>query len=401
MQQNDKNTSLKPHGFNALILAAGTATRFGGARPKQYELLHGKPVLRHSLDTFLECTGLLNLKVVIHPDHEMFYREAVHGLNLPSPVIGGKSRKESCLNGLISYAHLSSEDPILVHDAARPFVTARDILNVVETLQAHSSVTLGVPICDTLRRAGIDNVLEAHIDRASAWAIQTPQGFRFGPLLAAHKTFANRDDFTDDCSVIEAAGVKTTIIPGNRHNIKITWPEDLTERETPMIQNRIPLIGQGFDVHAFAEEQADTIRLGGIDVPCMRRLAAHSDGDVALHALTDALLGAIGEGDIGQHFPPSDMLWKDKDSTHFLLVALELMRKASCVLYNVDLTIICESPKIGPVREKMRTRIANLLELDEIYVNIKATTTEKLGFTGRGEGIAAQAVVSLGKAIHA
>ncbi len=355
--------------------------------PKQYQDLCGQPVICHAIKNFLKHSSLAGLHVVIDPAHQSFYEEATRDLDLPPPIHGGTTRMESCYNGL-NAINLNNDDLILIHDAARPLVTLDDINCVLDALNTHTSVSLGMPVSETLRRSNDQNILHENIDRTNIWALQTPQGFHYQDLKAAHEQANGRNDFTDDCSIMEANGHTTYIVKGGRHNIKVTWQNDIQECANYMNTSSTQLIGQGFDVHAFGNEGVKTIRLGGIDVPYTRNLTAHSDGDVVLHALTDAMLGAIAAGDIGQHFPPSDMQWKDKDSTFFLNEACRMIAEKNCTINNVDVTIMCEAPKIGPVRDEMQSKIAGLLSLPLHRVNVKATTTEKLGFTGRGEGIA-------------
>jgi 2-C-methyl-D-erythritol 4-phosphate cytidylyltransferase / 2-C-methyl-D-erythritol 2,4-cyclodiphosphate synthase len=380
--------------FTALILAGGHGSRMNTDIPKQYQILCGQTVIHHAIKTFLAHPSLIGIRVVIDPTHLSLYEDAVRDLHLPVPIYGGKTRMESCYNGLKAL-NLNQDELILIHDAARPLVSIEDIDNVLEALTNQRSVSLGVPISETLRRSNDENILHESIDRTNIWALQTPQGFHYQDLKTAHEKTKNHDGFTDDCSVMEAAGHQTYIVKGGRHNIKITWQNDIQECANYMNTSSTQLIGQGFDVHAFGDEGVKTIRLGGIDIPYIRKLTAHSDGDVVLHALTDALLGAIAAGDIGQHFPPSDMQWKDKDSTFFLNEACRMIAEKNCTINNVDVTIMCEAPKIGPVRDEMQSKIAELLSLPLHRVNVKATTTEKLGFTGRGEGIAVQVTTLL------
>lgn len=379
--------------FTVLILAAGSGNRFGGCLPKQYERLNGKAVLRHAIEAYLSHPAISELYVAIQQDHQTLYQDAVHDLNLPPPITGGCSRKESCYKALKYINQVNHQKLILVHDAARPFLCHKDIDNLLTALQTYPSVTLGKPVPETLRRVSESQTLTDSIDRTGVWSLQTPQGFHFKTLLSAHETHRDNDTFTDDCGVMEADGHTTYIFKRSSPNIKITWPEDLEEAEKIMAQQHMTVVGQGFDVHAFGPERVETIRLGGIDVPHDRCLTAHSDGDVVLHALTDAVLGAIGAGDIGLHFPPSDETWKDKDSGYFLDVAVGMLKEKSGHINNADITLICERPKLTPVREKMSAKVAEILGIPLSRVNIKATTTEKLGFTGREEGIACQAVI--------
>lgn len=382
--------------FAAIIVAAGSGQRFGGDIPKQYARLHGKTVLRHTLEIFLSCPGLRDVRVVIDPAHQSLYDEAVQGLSLPSPVHGGKERKDSVRNALASLTHLSPETPVLIHDAARPCIKTELIARVVDTLQKQPAVTLATPVSDTLRK-GDRGVLDDTINRTGVWALQTPQGFHYGLISKAHEAARHLQDVTDDTGVVSVYGQDVHIVEGSRQNIKITTQEDLAiasallAPQTPMI-TRTAL---GYDVHALAPGNG-TIRLGGIDIPHEKSLVGHSDADVVLHAVTDALLGTIAAGDIGTHFPPSDNSFKGMDSAVFLIKASDLVKEKSGKLIHVDITILGERPKISPYRDAMRVRIAEILSLPVDSVAIKATTTEKLGFTGREEGLVAQAVVTVG-----
>lgn len=384
---------LKNQFFSVLLLGAGFGSRFGQDLPKQFQQLSGKPVIRYAIEVFLSHPKCNAVHAVINSAHHELYHDALHDLNLPSPIIGGESRKQSCYNGLKEIAKGEPPKIILVHDAARPFISHKDIDNLLQELEVSNSVSLGKPIVETIRRSDTQNYLTEKIDRTNCWALQTPQGFHFDQLLEAHEAFKENDAFTDDCGVMEAHGHKTKVIKRKSPNIKITWADDLEEAERIMSEKKITVTGHGFDVHAFGDVDVENIKLGGIDVPYHRNLKAHSDGDVVLHALTDAILGAIGEGDIGLHFPPSDNQWKNKDSRFFLEEASKMLLQKGGDINNVDITLICEKPKLKDMREPMRDSIASLLSLNPRQVNVKATTTEKLGFTGRGEGIACQATI--------
>ncbi|HNQ92412.1 MAG TPA: bifunctional 2-C-methyl-D-erythritol 4-phosphate cytidylyltransferase/2-C-methyl-D-erythritol 2,4-cyclodiphosphate synthase [Alphaproteobacteria bacterium] len=380
--------------FSVIIVAAGTASRFGADIPKQYLSIGGKSVLSHTIAAFRTCKGLKHIQVVIHPDHLDLYHAATKDLNLPLPITGGKDRQESVYNAL-DFLNLDEDDIILVHDAARPCVRPEDIEHVVTALITHRAATLAAPISETIRRKA-DEILGETIDRDTLLSIQTPQGFYFGDLKSAHEKFKGQS-FTDDTSLVAANGVTSSYVIGPKTNIKITTPEDLEMASYILSKaNPAPIIktGMGFDVHAFGDP-AEHIRIGGIDIPYTHKLAGHSDADVALHAITDALYGTIADGDIGSHFPPSDPAHKGKDSTIFLQEALHSVTSQGGVVNHVDVTIICEAPKIGPHRDTMRERIASIMSLPLSRVAVKATTTEKLGFTGRGEGIAVQVVVTI------
>jgi 2-C-methyl-D-erythritol 4-phosphate cytidylyltransferase / 2-C-methyl-D-erythritol 2,4-cyclodiphosphate synthase len=388
MEISASNSS--PPSFHALIAAAGSSARLGGDMPKQYRKIKGNTVLRHTLETFLSCPGLQEIRVVIDAAHEALYRESIAGLTLPAPIIGGETRNISVSNGLKSLSGAKKDDFILIHDAARPFIRRQEILAVAGALKAVRAATLAVPVSDTLRRDDGE-----YVDRGGLWAIQTPQGFHYGLIREAHEQ-AKSKNATDDTALVAALGEDVKFVEGSRRNFKITTPADWDMAQQMMESGiLIPRTGFGFDVHAFDAHREGPVRLCGIDVPHGHALAGHSDADVGLHALTDALLGAIASGDIGQHFPPSDPQWRGADSALFLKHAVALIAERGGKIANVDITIICEAPKIGPHREAMQKRVAEICGLSPNQVGIKATTTEGLGFTGRGEGIAAQAVATV------
>jgi 2-C-methyl-D-erythritol 4-phosphate cytidylyltransferase/2-C-methyl-D-erythritol 2,4-cyclodiphosphate synthase len=377
----------------ALIVAAGRGSRFGGPLPKQYALLAGRPVLRHTLDAFRNTDGINQLRVVIGPGDERHYEAAAAGLGLPAPVLGGVSRQQSVLNGLEVLA-TGPPDFVAIHDAARPFVKPADIAACIEAAAApgtHGAV-LGVPLADTVKRVESGAIRET-VPRANLWRAQTPQVFRFAALLEAHRAVASLGSIeasalTDDAAVAERAGLRVVMVPGSEDNAKITIEDDL--RRASVMETRT---GLGFDVHSFGPGNA--VMLGGVAIPHAHALAGHSDADVALHALTDAVLGAMGAGDIGQHFPPSDPQWRGASSDRFLRHAVDLLGKRGGRIVHLDLTLICEAPRIGPHREAMVASIARIAGIDGSRVSVKATTTEGLGFTGRREGIAAQAVATV------
>jgi 2-C-methyl-D-erythritol 4-phosphate cytidylyltransferase/2-C-methyl-D-erythritol 2,4-cyclodiphosphate synthase len=377
----------------ALIVAAGRGSRFGGPLPKQYALLDGTPVLRRTLLAFRGVPGITGLRVVIAPGDDAPYGEATAGLDLPPPVAGGGSRQQSVLNGLEA---LSADPPDLVaiHDAARPFVRADDIAACLSAVAAPGidGAVLGVPLADTLKRVGDGSAITETVPRRDLWRAQTPQVFRFAELLAAHRAAASLGAaevtaLTDDAAVAERAGLKVVMVAGSEDNRKITTADDL---HSAAMETRTAF---GFDVHGFSAGNA--VMLGGIAIPHSQALTGHSDADVALHALTDAVLGTISAGDIGKHFPPSDPQWRGASSDRFLRHAVELVAARQGRIVHLDLTIVCEAPKVGPHRDAMARSIATIAGITADRVSVKATTTEGLGFTGRREGIAAQAVATV------
>ncbi len=377
-----------------LIVAAGAGVRAGGELPKQYQQLAGKMLLRHTINAFLNHPHITNCLVVMNPDDRPLYDHAVAGLNLHEPAHGGASRSKSVLNGLKALdAMMPKPDYVLVHDAARPFVSGQTIDNVIDCLEAGTDGALpALVISDTVKRIQDSSIIAETIDRTGLYSAQTPQGFPLSALLAANAQVEG--DFTDDASIAEAAGMKVQIVPGDIDNFKITRAEDFIRAERYIMQRLVDIrVGQGFDVHRFTS--GDHIWLGGVKIAHDQSLMGHSDADVALHALTDALLGAMALGDIGDHFPPSDDEWAGASSDRFVRFAGDKIRDVGGLIANVDVTIICEAPKISPYKAEMMERIAQVLQIDLSRVSVKATTTEKLGFTGRGEGIAAQATATI------
>jgi len=377
-------------GCIALIVAAGRGTRFGGEVPKQYRRLGGFPVLRHSVSTFLRHPKIDHLRVVIHRDDRGLHDEAVEGLRVEAPINGGVTRQDSVRLGLESLETLSPET-VLIHDAARPFIDAGTIGRTVECLASSEGAVVAIPVVDTLKRTE-DGRVGSTVDRAGLFRAQTPQGFRYQPILAAHRA-AIGHALTDDAAVAEAAGFAVSLVEGSEANFKITTEDDLVRAERQLAGSGTIRVGSGFDVHAFGV--GDHVWLAGVKVDHTRGLLGHSDADVGLHALTDALLGAIGAGDIGNHFPDSDERWRGASSDRFLAHAGDLVTGRGGAVLHVDLTLICEAPKIGPYRAAMVGRVAEILGLPAACVSVKATTTEGLGFTGRGEGIAGQAVATV------
>ncbi len=377
-------------GFHVLIPAAGNGARTGLSIPKQYKKIGGKMILRHTIEKFIQIQGIKSLRVIIDPHHQDLYLEAVHGLSLAPPVMGSKTRKQSVYNGLSSFSHAEHDDLILIHDAARPMVRVSAIKNLLAMMKDCMAATLAAPIADTL----VDKNYN-HFDRDVIRAVQTPQAFRLGILKQAHEKFRDDEGFTDDAGLVAAMGETVMLVQGSHENFKITTPEDLLMAErllAPVYETRT---GFGYDIHAFDDVPADKIRLGGIDIPHTRKLRGHSDADVVLHALTDALLGTIGDGDIGQIFPPSDQQWKNADSKIFVIEAVRRVHEKGGRIIHVDLSLVAEEPKIGPYREQIQKHVASILDITPSRVGLKATTNEGLGAIGRGEGICAQAVASV------
>ncbi|QYE34220.1 bifunctional 2-C-methyl-D-erythritol 4-phosphate cytidylyltransferase/2-C-methyl-D-erythritol 2,4-cyclodiphosphate synthase [Polymorphobacter sp. PAMC 29334] len=368
---------------HALIVAGGRGVRAGDGVPKQYRAVGGKPVLRHSLETFLAHPGIAGVQVVIHPDDRALYDAATEGLALPAPIDGGATRQASVLAGLeaVDASH------VLIHDAARPFVTPGMIDRVIAALGSSGGATPALPVVDSLRTG--DTHVEGEVSRDRLHRVQTPQGFALAPLLAAHRIADPA--VTDDVAVAVAAGMTVALVAGDESAFKLTTADDFVRAEWMLAPLMISRTAMGYDVHRFGP--GDHVWLCGVRVAHDFGLIGHSDADVGLHALTDALLGCIGAGDIGTHFPPSDERWRGASSDRFLAHACSLVAAKGGVIDHLDLTIISERPKVGPHRVAFATRIAEITGCAS--VSIKATTTEGLGFTGRGEGIAAQGVASI------
>jgi 2-C-methyl-D-erythritol 4-phosphate cytidylyltransferase/2-C-methyl-D-erythritol 2,4-cyclodiphosphate synthase len=376
--------------LHAVIVAAGRGSRFGGPLPKQYAALRGVPVLRETVSAFLRYRHPIEVRVVIHPDDRDLYEAAVAGLPIGAPVHGGATRQESVRCGLEAL-DAAADDIVLIHDAARPLLDPAILDRTLTALDDTDAALVAIPVRDTIKR-GEAGAVAATVDREGLWRAQTPQAFRYGRILAAHRAAAGLD-LTDDAAVAERAGMRVALVTGSEDNFKITTADDLARAERLSSQAWEFRTGQGFDVHQLVE--GDHVWINGIRIPHTHKLLGHSDADVGLHALTDAILGAIGAGDIGNHFPPSDERWRGADSSRFLAHAGELVKEQGGRITHCDVTVICERPKIGPHRQAMVARIAEILGLDAHRVSVKATTTEELGFTGRREGIAAQAVATV------
>ena len=370
-------------------MAAGSGSRFGADRPKQFLLLAGKPVLRHAAEALLRDGGVDALLPVCARDAMAEVSDMLAGLPCLPAAAGGASRQDSVRAGLEA---LAADPPaiVLVHDGARPVVPPGTVPALLAALAAQPGAIPAQPVTDTLKR-GAAGLIEETVPRAGLFRAQTPQAFAYAPLLAAHR--AATAEATDDAQLLERAGLAVALVAGHESNIKITWPEDLARMEAAMSTPMIPRIGTGFDVHRLVEGRP--MVLCGVTIPGPLGLDGHSDADVGIHALCDAIYGALAEGDIGRWFPPSDNQYKDADSARFLVHAAGRIAARGGVLANADVTLICERPKITPHATAMRERLAGLLGVPVDRISVKATTTERLGFPGRGEGIAAQAAVSV------
>lgn len=385
-----------------LVVAAGRGSRAGAGGPKQYRELGGKQVLTRTLEALLRAAPDARALTVIHADDRDLYDAAIAPLSkdlrekLLPPTIGGATRQESVCNGLDTLASVcAADDLVLIHDAARPFVSAALIERAKEAARKGAGIP-GLAVTDTIKQIAGDARIIATPERATLRAVQTPQAFRFGLIHKAHLA-ARADgagDLTDDAAVAEWAGHCVFVFPGEAENGKLTTLEDFVRAEAKLL-NDLPDIrtGMGFDVHALGE--GDHVWLGGVKIPHTQALIGHSDADVLLHAITDAVLGAIADGDIGAHFPPSDEKWRGASSDRFLAHAVALVSARGGRVAHIDATLICERPKVGPHREAIRARIAEIMDLPLDRVAVKATTSEQLGFTGRQEGIAAQALATV------
>jgi 2-C-methyl-D-erythritol 4-phosphate cytidylyltransferase / 2-C-methyl-D-erythritol 2,4-cyclodiphosphate synthase len=370
----------------ALIVAAGKGERLGGDLPKQYRSIGGKPVLRWAVEAMASHPSIDRVRVVIGPGQDDLAKDSIGDIPVGALIVGGAERSDSVLNGLQAIG----EGTVLVHDAARPFCPPAVIDRLLDALEGSDGAVPVLPVSDTLASGG--STLDAPIDRKGLFRVQTPQAFHVEDLIYAYEE-AGRAPATDESTIMLAAGLKVATVEGDPMLEKLTTQADWDRAGAILASRLVPRTGMGFDVHAFAGE--GPIMLGGIAVPHSRGLAGHSDADVALHAITDALLGAAGLGDIGEHFPPSDPQWKGAASDLFLRHAAELVRERGGIIDHVDVTIIAEEPKVGPHRSAIRQRIAEIMGVALDQVSVKATTTEGLGFTGRREGMAAQAVASI------
>ena len=377
--------------FAAIVVAAGSGTRAGGA--KQWRILGGRPVVRWSVEALL-AAGAEDVVVVISPGTEAEAGAALAGLSGWRLAAGGITRADSVRNGLAALGG-SDDRPVLIHDAARPLLGAGVIRRVIEALDGADGALPALPVADSLRRA-TDGVVSGLVERDSLWRAQTPQAFRRRTIVDAYAVWPANEAAADEAAVVERAGGRVRIVEGDARLMKLTYPEDFAMAEALVPrQIRVGQIrtGMGFDAHRWGP--GTSVWLCGVEIPHDQTLIGHSDADAGLHALTDAILGAMGDGDIGDHFPPTDPQWKGASSDRFLVHAVERLAARGGRLVNVDVTLICEQPKVKPHRQAMRERLADLLSLPLDAVSVKATTTEAMGFTGRGEGLAAQAIATI------
>ncbi|MBA4757129.1 bifunctional 2-C-methyl-D-erythritol 4-phosphate cytidylyltransferase/2-C-methyl-D-erythritol 2,4-cyclodiphosphate synthase [Sphingosinicella sp.] len=377
----------EPRRVAAIVVAAGRGSRAGEGAPKQYRVLAGQPVLRRSLAALAGHPRVSHVVAVIHPEDTAAFSEAAQGLGA-LPVRGGETRQDSVRRGLEALADFAP-DLVLIHDAARPLLMHDVIDRLLDALAENDGAVPALPVVDSLRTG--ETHADGEVDRSRLKRVQTPQAFRYAAIRAAHATAA--PDATDDVAVALAAGLSVAFVEGDERLAKLTYPTDFARAEALLGAGLVTRVGQGFDVHRFGP--GDHVWLCGVKLPHDHGLIGHSDADVGLHALTDALLGAAAMGDIGDHFPPSDPKWRGAPSDQFLVHARDLILARGGIIDHVDVTLICETPKVAPHRDAMRRRVAALLRLSVEGVSIKATTTEKLGFTGRKEGIAAQATASI------
>ena len=384
-----------------VIVAAGRGERLGDALPKQYRPMGGRPMLCATIEALARAHSFCVTTVVIHANARAHYETVVAALDpayaatLSPPAIGGATRQQSVLAGLEAQVEAAPEI-VLIHDGARPFPSSALVQRAIAAAQDHGAAAPGTPVIDTIKQVDARSIIVVSLDRSVLRAMQTPQSFRYALIVDAHRraAAAGVSDLTDDAAVAQWAGQRVFLFEGDVENVKITTLEDLRAAQARLFDWAADIrVGQGFDVHAFAD--GDHVWLGGVKIAHDRGLSGHSDADVALHAITDALLGAIGDGDIGAHFPPGDPQWRGANSAIFLTDAARRVRALGGIIANVDATLICEAPKIGPHRDAMRARIGEILGIEVGRVAVKATTSERLGFTGRREGIACMASATL------
>lgn len=392
--------------FDALIVAAGSGKRMGKTQiPKQYLQLCDKPIICHSLEKFLTHPKCKSVTIVINENDKNIYNQLVKerykSNKLRKEVIGGKERYISVFNGLINISKSKNSDIILIHDAARPFIKHSLIDKILKELCKNRAATLATKVNDTLNKSK-NNQYGSNVARENIYSIQTPQAFFLNDIIKAHQLVKDKTSYTDDASLAQKYGINISLVPSSIENIKITNQHDMEFAKKIASNNKGNHMNYktktalGFDVHTFDNDtKSDYVTLCGIKIPHIKKLKGHSDADVSMHAITDALYGSISAGDIGTHFPPTNPEFKNMNSSVFLKHANNLLKNYGAIINHIDLTIICEEPKISPHTTKMREKISNLLEIDIENISIKATTTEKLGFTGRKEGIAAQAIATI------
>jgi 2-C-methyl-D-erythritol 4-phosphate cytidylyltransferase/2-C-methyl-D-erythritol 2,4-cyclodiphosphate synthase len=381
----------KPERTAAILVAAGRGLRAGSGGPKQYRSIGGLTVIFRAMEPFCRHPQVFAVQPVLHPDDNAMFKDAVSELRHESPAKGGATRQASVLAGLEALAS-QNPDVVLIHDAARPFVSAALISRAIDAAGRTGAAIPAIPVADTIKLIDGSGNVEATPERARLRIAQTPQAFRFDVILDAHRRAARegRGDFTDDAALAEWAGLTVATFEGDPANMKLTTPEDFVREEARLGAMLGDVrTGNGYDVHAFGD--GDHVMICGVRVPHTKGFLAHSDGDVGLHALVDAILGALADGDIGSHFPPSDPKWKAAASDQFLKYAVDRVTARGGRIAHLDVTLICERPKVGPHRDAMRARVAEIAGLSLSRVAVKATTSERLGFTGREEGIAAVA----------
>ncbi len=379
----------------AVIVAGGRGHRAGGDLPKQYRELAGEPVIRPALAAFLTHPQIAAVQPVIHPDDEKLFSTTTAGLQPLPPVHGGVTRQASVRAGLEALGDIAP-DIVLIHDAARPFLTGDLITRAIGAGQEHRAAVPAIGVADTVKKVDEQDMVTETLERGRLRMVQTPQVFAFGLIVEAHRraAAAGLEDFSDDAALAEWAGHRVNVFAGEIANVKLTTDDDFLRAEALRIAALADVrTGSGFDVHAFAD--GDHVMLGGVHIPHSRGLTGHSDADVALHALVDAILGALADGDIGAHFPPSDPQWRGAASERFLAFACQRVRARSGMIAHLDVTIVCEAPRVAPHRDAMRARIAAIAGIPVARVAVKATTSEKLGFTGRSEGIVAMATATV------
>jgi 2-C-methyl-D-erythritol 4-phosphate cytidylyltransferase / 2-C-methyl-D-erythritol 2,4-cyclodiphosphate synthase len=386
-------------GIAAVIVAAGRGVRAGADMPKQFRPIGGAPMVRRSLLAFVDHPKINAVQPVIHPDDVAIFQASSAGIETLPAVFGGATRQASVRAGLEALAD-RSPDIVLVHDAARPFASATLVSRAIAAAEKSGAAIPALPVNDTVKTVDAAGIVGGTVDRSTLRLVQTPQAFTFATLLDAHRRAAagGREDFTDDAALAEWAGMKVSVFAGEPGNIKVTEAGDFARAEAMQVSAQFSQLGDirtgsGIDVHAFGP--GDYVTLGGVRIPHSQALTGHSDADVVLHALTDAILGALADGDIGVHFPPSDVRWRGASSDRFLAFALERLAKRGGRVAHIDINIVCEAPRIGPHRDAMRAAIARLAGIDAGRVAVKATTSEKLGFTGREEGIVAYATATV------
>src|ERR1700710_1432044 len=385
----------KPKRTAAILVAAGRGLRAGGGGPKQYRTIGGQTVIFRAMEAFSRHRDVFAVQPVVNPDDIAIFNEAAPSLRHQPPTNGGATRQASVHAGLEALAS-AKPDIVLIHDAARPFVTSAVISRAIDAAGRTGAAVPTIPVTDTIKQVGDTGNVEATSDRARLRIAQTPQAFRFDVILEAHRRAARdgRSDFTDDAALAEWAGLTVATFEGDPANMKLTPPEDFAREEARLASQLGDIrTGTGYDVHAFGD--GDHLMICGVRVPHTKGFLAHSDGDVGLHALVDAILGALADGDIGSHFPPSDMKWKGAASDKFLKYAIERAPARGGRIANLEVTLICERPKIGPLRDTMRARIAEITGVNVSRVAVKATTSERLGFTGREGGLAATASATI------